>query len=276
MKVNKIYTILFVAIFFILPIRFTFGAEPTSDFLSLCKVTLKDDAKALPLCEALQTKFFLKNKTNDIAPFLPKDVGAPPSSIDDKVQFFIFNDPNYLAGVAYCYFVYRNWISPTEISPDTLVQSASGFSILNEKIKDYQQWLNKNVEGKKCKARVEKESEVTVADLEISLKGRVALIGINPYAIIQSPDVSLESAEKEMLLTVNHERIHAYHVACPAFEKWSIKEWEKLPSAKKNEYIKKYPSYTWSIPQVAGREYIGFLLESTPEKIADHIKGCKI
>lgn len=251
-------------------------AEPTSDFLSLCKTTLQNNQKALPLCETIHQKYFLKNKTTDIAPFLPRDVGAPSSPIDEKVRFFIFNDPNYISGIAYCYFVYRNWISLSEIGPDTLAMSASGFSILNENIKDYQKWLMASTEGKKCKSRVEKESEVTVADLEISLKGKVALIGINPYAIIHSPDVSLESVEKEMLLTVNHERIHAYHVACPSFEKWSIKEWEKLPSAKKNEYIKKYPSYTWSIPKIAGREYIGFLFESTPEKITEHVKGCKI
>ncbi len=252
------------------------AADVPSDFLSLCKATLQYNQKALPLCETIHTKYFSKNKTSDISPFLPQDLGAQPSSIDSKVQFFIFNDPNYLAGVAYCYFVFRNWISSSELSPDGLSTSASGFSILNEKINDYQKWLLKSPEGLKCKARVEKESEVTVANLEISLKGKVALIGLNPYAAIQGPDVTLESVEKEMLLTVNHERIHAYHVACPQFEKWSIKEWEKLPSAKKNEYIKKYPSYTWSIPQVAGREYIGFLFESTPEKIKDHIKGCKI
>ena len=35
--------------------------------------------------------------------------------------------------MAYCYFVFRNWISSSELSPDGLSTSASGFSILNEK-----------------------------------------------------------------------------------------------------------------------------------------------
>ncbi|MBY0413801.1 MAG: hypothetical protein K2Q18_06535, partial [Bdellovibrionales bacterium] len=160
--------------------------------------------------------------------------------------------------------------------PDALVTSASGFSILNEYIPAYKKWLATSSAGKSCKTRVEKEAEVSVADLEISLAGRVALIGLNPYASIQTPDSTAESVLQEMKLTVNHERIHAFQVACPEFEKWSIKEWEKLPFAKKNEYIKKYPSYTWSLPKVAGREYIAFLYESTPEKISEHVKSCKI
>ena len=252
------------------------ASEPASDFLSLCKATLQNNPNSLPLCEKVHQKFFINNKTKDIATVAPADVGALASPIDNKVQFFIFNDPNYLSGIAYCYFVFRNWISSAEISPDALAMSASGFSILNEDVKKYQNWLTTSTEGKKCKARVEKEAEVSVSNLELSLKDRVALIGLNPYASLHNPNPSYESVVDEMKLTINHERIHAYQVACPEFEKWSIAEWEKLPVATKNVYIKKYPSYTWSIPKIAGREYIGFLYESTPEKIGEHIKNCKI
>jgi hypothetical protein len=247
-----------------------------ADFLNLCKTTLAAQPNSLPLCETIHQKFFNENKTKDLVIITPAQVGAPPSPLDGKIQFFMFNDPNYLSGIAYCYFVYRNWISSSEISPDALAMSASGFSILNEDIPAYLKWLKTQAAGQKCKARVEKEAEVTVADLELSLAGRVALIGLNPYASIQTPDSSVESVLSDMKLTINHERIHAYQVACPEFEKWSIKEWEKLPTAKKNEYIKKYPSYTWSLPKVAGREYVAFLFESTPEKITDHVKNCKI
>lgn len=266
------YALLFLISFNV----FAATPEPASDFLSLCKTTLQNNPKSLPLCETIHQKFFTANKTQDITPVTPSQVGAPAAPIDDKIQFFMFNDPNYLSGIAYCYFVYRNWISPSEIGPDALAMSASGFSILNEDVKSYQKWLNTQAAGKNCKARVEKEAEVTVADLELSLKGRVALIGLNPYASIHTPDATADSVIKDMALTINHERIHAYQVACPEFEKWSIKEWEKLPSTTKNVYIKKYPSYTWSIPKIAGREYIGFLYESTPEKITEHVKNCKI
>lgn len=251
------------------------AADADSNFHNLCKVTLQNNSKALPVCETIYQKFFVKNNTSDIVNIQPSDVGAPASPIDSKVQFFIFNDPNFVSGMAYCYFVYRNWISPSSVSPDTLAMSASGFSILNEEISSYQKWLVSAVEGKKCKASVEKEAEVSVANLENALKGKVALIGLNPYSLINSPDVTSDSVMKEMTLTVNHERIHAYQVACPEFEKWSIKEWEKLPFATKNAYIKKYPSYTWSIPKVAGREYIAFLFENAPENVGQHISKCK-
>ena len=253
-----------------------FGTEPASDFQSLCKVTLQNNPGSLPLCETIHQKFFAKNKTVDLVTIAPADVNAAASPLDSKIQFFMFNDPNYLSGIAYCYFVYRNWISPGEVGPDSLAISATGFSILNEDVVAYQKWLTSAAEGKKCKTRVEKEAEVSVANLEVSLKDKVALIGLNPYASIQSPNPTADSVMQEMALTINHERIHAYQVACPDFEKWSIKEWEKLPVAKKNEYIKKYPSYTWSIPKVAGREYVAFLFEANPSKISEHVKTCKI
>ncbi len=252
------------------------AADADSNFYNLCKTTLQNNSKALPVCETIYQKFFVKNNKSDIVNIQPSDVGAPASPIDSKVQFFIFNDPNFVSGMAYCYFVYRNWITPNSTSPDALAMSASGFSILNEEIAPYQKWLISSSEGKKCKATVEKEAEVSVANLENALKGKVALIGLNPYALITSPeDITSDSVMKEMTLTLNHERIHAFQVACPEFEKWSIKEWEKLPFATKNVYIKKYPSYTWSIPKVAGREYIAFLYENAPGSVGEHISKCK-
>jgi hypothetical protein len=250
--------------------------NPKSDFLSLCKTTLATKPQSLPLCEAVNQKLFSKNATSDIAAITPSDLSAPTTPIDSKIQFIAFNDPNYLSGIAYCYFVFRNWISPTAVSPDALGMSASGFSILNEDLKKYQTWVTTSVEGKKCKASVEKEAQVSVVNLEESFKGKVALIGLNPYAAIHAENATAESVLSEMKLTINHERIHAYQVACPDFEKWSIKEWESLPGAKKNEYVKKYQSYNWSIPKIAGREYIAFLYESTPDKITEYVKNCKI
>jgi hypothetical protein len=271
----KYYLIFSLIIFSSIEAKNNTPVEAPSDFLSLCKATLTYKTQALPLCEEIHKKFFSQNKTNDIAVLNPADLKVEPSPIDHKIQYFIFNDPNYLAGIAYCYFVYRNWISPSQISPDQLGLSATGFSILNEEIPQYQKWLVEKAEGKKCKERVEKEAEVSVANLEISLKGKAALIGLNPFASIQGENPTLESVLEEMKITVNHERIHAYHVTCPEFEKWSIKEWEKLPSKEKNEYIKKYPSYTWTIPKIAGREYIGFKYEANPEKLQEFVKNCK-
>ncbi len=251
------------------------AASEDSNFTNLCKVTLQNNSAALPVCETINQKFFIKNKTSDMVNISPSDVGAPSSALDAKIQFFIFNDPNFVSAMAYCYFVYRNWISSSTTTPDSLGKSASGFSILNEEIAPYQKWLASSFEGKKCKASVEKEAEVSVANLEVALIGKVALIGLNPYAMITSPGVTSESVMKEMTLTLNHERIHAFQVACPEFEKWSIKQWEKLPLVTKNTYIKKYTSYTWSIPKIAGREYVAFLYENNFPAISGQISKCK-
>ena len=86
------------------------GDNLPSDFLSLCKVALPQNEESLQLCNGIYEKFFLNNKTNDIAPFKPSDVGADSSPIDAKIQFIIFNDPNYMSGMSYCYFLYKNSI----------------------------------------------------------------------------------------------------------------------------------------------------------------------
>jgi len=266
---------------YILPLflfsTFAFGAtsQPKSDFLSLCQTTFEQQKEKLPMCKEINDKFFSKAGTNDITNVRPVDLKAKESPIDSKVEFLVFNDPNYVPAIAYCYFVFRNWISPTTFSPDDMGMNASGFSILNEDLKKYQDWLKTSVEGKKCQARVEKESQVSVVNLEDTLKNKVALIGLNPYATLHTENPTTESVLNEMQLTLNHERIHAYHVACPEFEKWSINEWEKLPATKKNEFVNKYPSYNWTVPKIAGREYIGFLFEATPEKINPHVAKCK-
>lgn len=266
--------------FFILLDKSLAEDTPKSDFLSLCLMTDTFGTKEVQakICHEIADRLLGGPKAKDIVSLTPDQIGAPKMSLDSKIHFFAFNDPNFLVGMAYCYFVFRGWISPQTISPDQLAMAASGFSILNEKIKDYAEWLKNSDSGKKCNARVEKESEVKVADLEKALGGYVAIIGLNPYAAILTPPVSLESVLQEMRLTINHERIHGYHVACPAFEKWSIGQWTALKTDKKNELIKKYPSYNWTVPAVAGREFIGFQYEQDPKKVEDlpEIKQCTL
>jgi hypothetical protein len=247
-----------------------------ADFLSLCKVSLTKTPEHEQMCLDIHKKFFSKVKSVDIVPIKPSDVNAPSSPIDSKIQFIIFNDPNYVSGIAYCYFIYRKWINAGAISPDTFGTVVSGFSILNEDINQYQKWLSSTNEGKKCKMTVEKEAEAPVVNLKESLVNHVALIGLNPFASIKIDGATTSSVYDEMKVTLNHERIHAFQVMCPDFEKWSIKEWEKISAETKNEYIKKYNSYNWTIPKIAGREYVAFLYEQNPEKIGELVKNCKI
>lgn len=243
-----------------------------SDFLSLCKVTIKSADKTL--CSEVQSKLFKGKETQSIVYISPDAVGAPALSLDNKIDYIAFNDPNLMSGVAYCYFVYKNWISMTKMSPDLLGMSATGFSILQEDLKDYQKWLSSSNEATKCKDYVKKESEVTVSNLETYLKGKVAIIGLNPFASINVENPTLESTLKDMKVTIVHERIHAYQATCKSFDDWSMKEWQALPVKEKNQYINKYPTYTWSIPKVAAREYIGFKYEENLQGLETYLKAC--
>jgi hypothetical protein len=227
----------------------------------------------LPLCRMFAEQQGAKNAVTIISPV---DVGAPALAVDSKVQFLVFNDPNYLAGMAYCYFAFRGWIDAEKFSPDDIVLASSGFSILNEDIASYKKWLEANASGKKCRARVEKESGVPVTDLAAALKGYAAIVGINPLASVKSGKLGFEPIHDEMRLTVNHERIHAYQVLCPNLEAWGQKKWKELPAEEQAKFPLVYPSYNWKDLKVAGREYVAYSFEGKPLRISDHVGKCKI
>jgi len=254
----------------------SFSAEKEkSDFLSLCKVSFPRNLKNEKLCQSINQKFFSNVKSVDIATFKPTDFNVPPLSIDSKIQYIAFNDPNYVAALAYCYFNFRGWISSDSLTPDKFGTIVSGLSILNEQINEYQEWITKNPKGINCKKKVEQESEFPLVNLANSLKNSVGIIGINPYALITQKDqIDIAAIYTEIRTTIVHERIHAYHVICPEFEKWSINEWQKLNPKAKKEYREKYPSYDWSNIKVAGREYSAYLLEIKENQIAPLIKNC--
>lgn len=226
------------------------------------------------MCDDIHEVFFKNSKSKDMSFIKPEVLGASSLPLDSKIDYIVFNDPNLLNGVAYCYFVFKGWIQSAKISPDQLGMSATGFSILNEDLGAYQKWLATSNEAARCKGSVMQESEVTVSDLSSYLKDRTAIIGLNPYASIQTPNSNLQSVLKDLTLTLNHERIHAFQASCASFDKWSLDEWKKLPFKEKNEYIKKYTTYTWSIPKVAGREYIGYKYEDNFEALRAQISSC--
>lgn len=245
-----------------------------SDFLSLCREISHDDGSAV--CGKIAAKFFPKDKAREpTLPVTPAQVGAPSLNIDKKIQYLVFNDANFMSSVAYCYFVFRGWLNPAQVSPDNLGLQSTGFSILNEHIDPYQKWL-KTDRGKACAKRVESESQVPVTDLKTSLEGYVALIGLNPLASVATGSPGYEGVMKDMLLTVNHERIHAYQVLCPKFDAWSREQWKSTSAAEKKKIAAKYNAYNWNDLQVAGREFVAFAMEDEPEKVLKLIGSCKI
>ncbi len=249
----------------------------TSDFLSLCKSHFKDDPARIDTCERINKILFQGLSSKDASTTLtPEKINANAMSIDKKVLFMALNDPNYLPALVYCYSVYNNWINPNQISPDTLGILSSGVSILNENLSSYQKWLNTVKEGKACRTLVEKESGLPVSNLEDSLKGYVAMIVLNPFAVIKNSGSDFNTAMDELRLTLNHERIHAYHVLCPQFEKSEKNKWLKLPQLEKNKFMSKYPNYNWKDLKTAGRESSAFNLESSPDTVAKLVEICKI
>ena len=119
---------LWIGFFLLLP---QVSLADQSDFLSLCKVSLQETPGSAPVCEKLNQQLFSNGTSKELNSISPQQVGAPAMPIDKKISFIAFNDPNHVAGAAYCYFVFRKWIDPTQMSPDQLGLSSSGFSVLN-------------------------------------------------------------------------------------------------------------------------------------------------
>jgi hypothetical protein len=249
----------------------------TSDFLNLCKTHFKDDSARIDTCERVNKVLFSGVTSKEASTLTtPEKIGATAMPVDKKVLFMALNDPNYMPALVYCYSVYHHWINPTQISPDALGMLSSGVSILNEQLSKYQTWLNTSSEGKSCRTLVEKESGLPVSNLEDSLKGYAAMIVLNPYAVIRNHGNDYNLAMDELRLTMNHERIHAYHVLCPQFEKSELAKWVKLSQPEKNKFIEKFPNYNWNDLKTAGREYSAFTLETSPDAISGLVKTCKI
>jgi hypothetical protein len=244
-----------------------------SDFHSLCKSSLSP-ALHQKTCDRLSTLLFKGDKKSPSALISPKTLGAPTFSIDKKILFMVFNDPNYFPAVSYCYFVFRGWLNPGQVTPDRLAMQSTGFSILNEDLEGYRLWLNKDKKGKACQSRIEKETQVPLTDLASSIKGYHAIVGLNPFASIRQQDGDYEKVVNDLALTLNHERIHALQVACEKLDTYGMQEWSKIGGPAQHKFAARYPSYNWRDIKVAGREYIAFLYEKNPKKVLELAKNC--
>lgn len=264
------------AIFLFFSLSYNAFAD-TSDFINLCKSHFKGDAARIDTCERVNKVLFQGITSKEASTLTsPQKINAIEMSVDKKILFMALNDPNYLPALVYCYSVYHHWINPNQISPDALGMLSSGVSILNENLAQYQKWLNNSPDGKSCRVLVEKESGLPISNLEDSLKGYIAMIVLNPYAVIRNNGTDFNMAMDELRVTLNHERIHAYQVLCPQFEKSEEAKWIKLSPADKNIFIQKYPNYNWNDLKTAGREYSAFTLEANPLSLSALVKSCKI
>jgi len=243
------------------------GADNTSqyksDFLSLCKAHQASSIQNLKVCDEVDADLFKNLKA--IPGALNREIlSVPELYIDRSIEYIMISDPNYMAALGYCYFVFKRFINPNVIGPDMMGSMSSGMSILNENIDEYLKWLSQSSEGKKCKLKVEKETEMSLIDLKASLKNKLGIIALNPYALVQNQTITMskKSILDELTLVVHHERIHVLQVDCPAFEKWSMDYWLALKEVEKEKYRSQYNSYQWKNTKVAGRESVAFYFES--------------
>lgn len=251
----------------------TFAMADTSDFLSLCKSSLPKNLHQ-KTCVRLNKLLFKGDNKSPSQLIQPDVLGAPKFSIDKKILFMVFNDPNYFPAVSYCYFVFRGWLNPGQVSPDRLGMDSTGFSILNEDLAGYKLWLSKDNKGKSCQKLIEKETQIPLTDLSSSIKGYHAIVGLNPFASIRQQGGDYEKVVDDLALTLNHERIHALQVACEKLDTYGMQEWSKIGGPAQHKFAAKYPSYNWRDIKVAGREYIAFLYEKNPGKVLKLIKDC--
>lgn len=245
----------------------------TSDFYNLCKSSLPTN-KHVKTCSKLNQLLFKGDNKSPSQIITPATLNAPKFDIDKKILFMVFNDPNYFPAVSYCYFVFRGWLNPGQVSPDRLGMESTGFSILNEDLAGYKLWLEKDKKGISCQKLIEKQTQVPLTDLVASMKGYHAIVGLNPFASIRQQGGDYEKVVDDLALTLNHERIHALQVACEKLDTYGMQEWSKIGGPAQHKFAAKYPSYNWRDIKVAGREYIAFLYEKNPKKVLKLAKDC--
>jgi len=247
-----------------------------SDFHSLCHAFA--EAKGYPknVCTEVNSLIFgdaLNDKTT--LSLGPKVFGAPEQKIDKKINYIVFNDANGVAALAYCYFVFREWIKANAMTPDDMGMASSGFSIVHEKIDEYEEWIDGDPNGIACKKKVQSSTGFQVPSLKEKLKGYAGIVAINPLAAFLSQPNRSSAVMQELKVTMNHERIHVYQAQCPALEQWGQKRWQELSSKEQKVISSKLNAYNWESLEVAGREYTAFSFESQPEKILPLVKDCQ-
>lgn len=275
MRNRIVYIILLtVCISAIFSYKIFFAKE--TPFHQVCEKRLREKqytkSVKLNVCDQVERKFF--KDRNSIQRFGPALVQAPILPIDKKVDFVLFYDPSALSAYAYCYFAFRGWFNPKELSPEQIALSASGFSILKSELKGYQSWLASDA-GQRCVSSVHDSVHLQVVDLEREMGNHVSIVAFNPIGAIRSDD-GLQAVEHEAWLTVNHERIHAIHVTCPEVDKFANQHWDSLSKTEREKIKEGHLSYDWSNRTVAVREALAYLLEDNPVKVLDYVGSCRM
>ncbi len=214
------------------------------------------------LCAAVQKTFLENSLAPKTEPGLrtlsSTDLKVVPAPFDKTMLARWAEDPNKMVAYGFCYFTFKNWISPS-VGPDQMGLASSGFSILKNELGGYKEWL-KSEPGKACQKKVTDESKEQVVDLEQFMGPARAILFLNPIAFVGTAE-SADKLVEGMKTVFDHERIHVLQGLCPEIDSWSLGVWKKLPPHEAKAYEKTYPDYKWSDPKIAGRESVAFAFE---------------
>ncbi len=119
--------------------------------------------------------------------------------------------------------------------------------------------------GKECLAKVHEKLKLKYAvDLVEELKGKAALIALNPIAFI-GLGKTRDEIRDAVNVTLDHERLHMLYGYCPKLQKWAEKSLERKHSAYDNQFD----------PEASTtREHLAHVFESDPDLINARLGRC--
>lgn len=191
------------------------------------------------------------------------DVSSPTMHYDDHTVIRLYDSANAITRDSYCYFIFKKYLGDGSIDPKTFGEVVSGFSILAKEIPTYRAWLKSNL-GASCDQRVKSAIGVSSSDLTF-LEGK-SLVALYPLGAFQ-PGMTIDALKMEVAITLNHERIHLLENYCQGFESYQDDYYAQANPQEIAQMAEKFPSYDWSDPVVAAKEFMAFTFESNPTEI---------
>lgn len=226
----------------------------------LNKLTKWAGVDSQAICRDFNRSFPFSGTSNTID---AKQVDAPKMHFDQQTEIRLYNSATEITRDSYCYFIFKKYLGDGSIDPKTFGEVVSGFSILANEIPLYRAWLKSNL-GASCDERVAKAIGEPSSDLQF-LNGK-SLVALYPLGAFQ-PGMNLNELKHEVVLTLNHERIHVLENYCPAFTAYQEDYFSQADQHEIEELAERFPSYDWNDPVVAAKEYMAFKFESNPTEI---------
>ncbi len=237
---------------------FSEKAEPNIHCLEKLKDWQGVDSKKI--CAQFAASFPFAGDSTSIE---AADVNAPKMHFDKNTAILLYDSAKAITRDSYCYFIFKKYLGDGSIDPKTFGEVVSGFSILAKEIPLYRAWLKSNL-GASCDQKVANAIGTPSSDLEF-LNGK-SLVALFPLGAFQ-PGMDVQELKAEVVLTLNHERIHVLENYCQGFESYQEDYFSQADQHEVAELAERFPSYDWNDPVVAAKEYMAFKFERNPTEV---------